>query len=362
MANGLFSAVDDCWLKLSVKITMTSDEYFATTLPRILRLPTHQLTKIDSGTEVRQQGTSRLLRGAITLGNHMAEDVCGMVDKINHHYRLTTNKWFARFEVSHLRSPSDWDGGLCSNSGLCINLFWIRRADRSLQTRLRWKTDYGAKKTFFRSPDDLTCSRCIGIKRDKDGYLSACLLSKNETQVDVQFGFKLMNHADPVYVKHRGRYVLLHSSRKKWLDSKHAGKENRFWTVFEVERCLIGSLHEFTFIDDCCEVKLYPCTEIASSYSRFLRDDHFLVRLDMRVKHKDNETCEVTVDGKTASCLVSFFCVRCMFSDWSWSLVELEIPERNESVARCNYNHQNWRLGTVRVSQYHGVRLRFFRE
>ena len=75
-----------------------------------------------------------------------------------------------------------------------------------------------------------------------------------------------------------------------------------------------GTLHEFSFIDDCCTDKLLPCTEIASPDNGFLDDDHFLVRLDMRVKQKDSELCEVTVDGKTATCQVSFLCVRCMVS------------------------------------------------
>ena len=168
------------------------------------------------------------------------------------------------------------------------------------------------------------------MKHDKGGYLSACFLSKNETRVEVQFGFQLVNHVNDVH-------------------SKRNGKKIGFWTIFEAERCLIGSLHAFTFIDDCCEVKLLPCTETVPpdrgfwripNYG-FLRDDHFLVCLDMRVKQKDNELCEVTVDGKTATCQVSFFCVRCMVSHWSWSLVEVEIPKRNESMARCDYNHQN---------------------
>ena len=75
--------------------------------------------------------------------------------------------------------------------------------------------------------------------------------------------------------------------------------------ILEVERCLIGRLHEFSFVDDCCEEKLLKCTEIASSDNGFLRDDHFLLRLDMRVKQEDNESCEVTADGKTATCQVS---------------------------------------------------------
>ena len=61
-------------------------------------------------------------------------------------------------------------------------------------------------------------------------------------------------------------------------------------------------------MDDYCKAKLLRCTEIASPGNEFLRDDHFLVRLDMRVKQKDNESCKATVDGKTATCQVSFFC------------------------------------------------------
>ena len=78
----------------------------------------------------------------------MAEGA-GQTDEVGHFYRLTTNKWFARYEVRHSRSPSGCDGGACSNSGLCIDPFWIRKADRSSQTRSRWKTESGAKKTLF---------------------------------------------------------------------------------------------------------------------------------------------------------------------------------------------------------------------
>ena len=104
--------------------------------------------------------------------------------------------------------------------------------------------------------------------------------------MEVQFGFKLVN-----------------------LNSEHntrTGKEDRIQTVFEVERCLIGRLREFSFVDDCCEDRLLPCTEIASPDNEFLGyDDHFLVRLKMRLKQEDNESCEVTLNGKTATCLVS---------------------------------------------------------
>ena len=57
----------------------------------------------------------------------------------------------------------------------------------------RWKTDYGAEKRFFCSSDDVAYSRCIGVERDEDGYVSACFLSKNETPVEVQLGFELVN-------------------------------------------------------------------------------------------------------------------------------------------------------------------------
>ena len=63
LSDEFSSAVEDGWLKLSVKITLVSDEAFGNALPRILkRLPTHHLPKIDSGTEVRRQGVNRLLR------------------------------------------------------------------------------------------------------------------------------------------------------------------------------------------------------------------------------------------------------------------------------------------------------------
>ena len=45
------------------------------------------------------------------------------------------------------------------------------------------------------------------MKRDVDGYLHACFLSKNETPVEVQFGFELVN------------------SKSKY--SKRTGKEDR---------------------------------------------------------------------------------------------------------------------------------------
>ena len=80
----------------------------------------------------------------------------GQTDEIDHYCRLTTNKWYARYEVRDSRSPSDCDGGVCSNSGLCIDPSRIRKADRSSQTRSRWKTDCGAKKTLFRAADDFS--------------------------------------------------------------------------------------------------------------------------------------------------------------------------------------------------------------
>ena len=71
--------------------------------------------------------------------------------------------------------------------------------------RSRWKANYGAKKTFFLSSNDVACSRCIGVKRDEKGQLSACFLSKNETQVEVQFGFELVNYSDDVHSKRTGK-------------------------------------------------------------------------------------------------------------------------------------------------------------
>ena len=287
LTDELSSVGEDGWLKLSVKITIVSDEAFTNALPPILRQhPTHLLPKIDSGTEVRHQGTDRFSRTVITLDLLIAQGI-GQIDEIDHCYRLTTNKWFARYEVRYSRSPSDCSGSLCSNSCLCIDPFWNRRQDRSLQMRSRWKAYYGAEKTFFRSSDDLVCSRCIGMKRDEDGYLSAFFVSKNEYRVEVQFGFELVNCANGDH-------------------SKRTGKRGGFRTVFEVDRCLIGTLHEFSCIDDCRKARLLPCSTITSPNNGFVRDDHFLVLLDLRVKRKDNELSKVIVDGKTAICQVSY--------------------------------------------------------
>ena len=146
------SVVEDGWLNISATIVLVSYEGFRNLLSPILRQPqTHRLPKIDSCTEVQYQGTDRFLKTTITLDRSTAGGV-GWNDMIDHCYRLTTNKWFARYEVRNLRCLSHCDGGLCSNSCLCINSFCIR-LDRSSQMLSRWKVDYGAKKTpspFFR--------------------------------------------------------------------------------------------------------------------------------------------------------------------------------------------------------------------
>ena len=204
VTDGGFSVGEDGWLKISVKITLMSHQVFTNALPPILRrLSTHHLPKIDSGTQVRYQGANRFLRTAITVHRLVTEGI-GRTDKINHYYRLTTNKWFARYEVRDPRSPSDCDDVLCLNSCLCIDLSWNRRSDRSSPTRSRWKTDYGAKKAFLRS-SDVACLRCIGIKRDEDRYLCACFSSKNEIRVEVQFGFELVNHYKNAHSKRTGK-------------------------------------------------------------------------------------------------------------------------------------------------------------
>ena len=48
------------------------------------------------------------------------------------------------------------------------------------------------------------------MKRDEDGYLSACLISKNETRVGVQFGLVLVNHVAVEECKRTGtgRWIL----------------------------------------------------------------------------------------------------------------------------------------------------------
>ena len=45
------------------------------------------------------------------------------------------------------------------------------------------------------------------MKHDEGGYLSACLLSKNETRVEVQFGFQLVNHVNDVHSKRTGKKI-----------------------------------------------------------------------------------------------------------------------------------------------------------
>ena len=62
------SAAEDDWLNLSVKITLLSDEGFRNALPSVLRrLPMHRLPKIDTGNEVRHQGTDGFSRTANIL-------------------------------------------------------------------------------------------------------------------------------------------------------------------------------------------------------------------------------------------------------------------------------------------------------
>ena len=43
------------------------------------------------------------------------------------------------------------------------------------------------------------------MKRDEDGYLSACLISKNENRVGVQFGFMLVKSVDVENSKRTGK-------------------------------------------------------------------------------------------------------------------------------------------------------------
>ena len=110
------SAVENDWLKLSVRITPFNKKAFGDALSPILkRLPMHHLPKIDSDTKVRHQGTDRILRTAITLVHLMAEGI-GLIEKTGYWYRLTTNKWFGRYEVRDLMSLSDCNSGLCLNS------------------------------------------------------------------------------------------------------------------------------------------------------------------------------------------------------------------------------------------------------
>ena len=71
-----------------------------------------------------------------------------------------------------------------------------------------------------------------------------------------------------------------------------------------------------------------------------MREDFFLVRLDMRLKRDDNESCQISVDRKTATCKV-ITCSQC-FGLWSSDgLVEAEVCEGYEPVACYNRDHQN---------------------
>ena len=43
------------------------------------------------------------------------------------------------------------------------------------------------------------------MKRDEDGYLSACFISKNESQVEVQIGFELVHRTSTKHSKRTGK-------------------------------------------------------------------------------------------------------------------------------------------------------------
>ena len=43
------------------------------------------------------------------------------------------------------------------------------------------------------------------MKHDEDGYLSACLSSKYETRVEVQFGFEMVNRSNDKHSKRTGK-------------------------------------------------------------------------------------------------------------------------------------------------------------
>ena len=73
-------------------------------------------------------------------------------------------------------------------------------------------------------------------------------------------------------------------------------------------------------MNDCCEHELLPFGQIRSRNSGFVKnsesvrkDYFFLVRLDMRLKRDDNESCQISVDGKTATCQV-IICSGCCAS------------------------------------------------
>ena len=205
---------------MSMKISLINHRALKKAVPRFCRrLSRHRLPQIDSSTRVLHQSTNRFLRTAITW-DHLSTGGVGWVDEIDYCYRLARNEWFARYEVRDPRCLSHCGGNLCSDSYSCTDSFRVMVPHRSGQMRSRWKTDYGAKKTLFRISNDLTYSRCIGMKRAEDGYLTACLSSKNEARVKVQFGFELVHP----YNDDR---------------SERTGKGNGFRRVFEAEWCFV---------------------------------------------------------------------------------------------------------------------------
>ena len=138
LSDDLSSAVDDGWLNLSIKITLVSREHLRNALPRVLReLPTHCLPKIDNRTEVRHQGTNRFVSENYNhSGSPLIEGV-GRIDEIDRCYRLTTNKWFARYEVRDPRPPSETKMAVCVRTVVCASILPGSRERTDLHKRVR---------------------------------------------------------------------------------------------------------------------------------------------------------------------------------------------------------------------------------
>ena len=58
-------------------------------------------------------------------------------------------------------------------------------------------------------------------------------------------------------------------------------------------------------MNDYYEHELLSCNQITSQGSGFVNEKNYiLVRLDMRLKRDDSESCQISVDRKTATCQV----------------------------------------------------------
>ena len=84
-----------------------------------------------------------------------------------------------------------------------------------------------------------------------------------------------------------------------------------------------GGYRSFSSVVRGWDYALFPSPEIELPGSGFLRDDFLLIRLEMRVKQEDSESCQISVDGNTAMCEVipaCCFSFQTSFSRFQWQL------------------------------------------